>query len=434
MASKLESRRPRVVIVGAGFGGLFAAQALARAAADVTIIDRHNYHLFQPLLYQVATAGLPPSDIAWPVRSILRRQRNTTVLLGEVTSVDVERPMRTIREPVAAIRLPGARDWLDAFVFRPRAVAGHRAGPEEHRRRYVHPQKNPAGVRGRRGRARPGRASAAAALRDRRRGSRPASSSRARSRSSPATRSRPISAASIRAVHGSRSSRPGRACSPRSRNGSPLMHSERSSSSASRCGSTPQSPTATSAESRSATSASSRARSSGPRASRRRRRASWLGAEVDRAGRVEGARRPVDPGRPERLRDRRRGARRNAEWRTRAGRCAGRETAGPLRRQAHHGPHRGKRRTEAVRLSQSGQPRHDRPQARNHRVPVYHAARLACVVDMGHRAHLLSRRRAEPVADLDTVALGIPHVRPRCAPDHGLGARGLRAASSSATP
>lgn len=83
--------RPRVVIVGAGFGGLFAAQALARAPADVTVVDRHNYHLFQPLLYQVATAGLPPSDVAWPVRSILRRQRNVTVLLGEVTAVDTSR-------------------------------------------------------------------------------------------------------------------------------------------------------------------------------------------------------------------------------------------------------------------------------------------------------------------------------------------------------
>ena len=59
--------RPHVVIVGAGFGGLFAAQALARVNSDVTIVDRHNYHLFQPLLYQVATAGLPPSDIAWPI-------------------------------------------------------------------------------------------------------------------------------------------------------------------------------------------------------------------------------------------------------------------------------------------------------------------------------------------------------------------------------
>ncbi len=83
--------RPRIVIVGAGFGGLFAAQALARVAADVTVVDRHNYHLFQPLLYQVATAGLPPSDVAWPIRSILRRQRNATVLLGEVTAVDTAR-------------------------------------------------------------------------------------------------------------------------------------------------------------------------------------------------------------------------------------------------------------------------------------------------------------------------------------------------------
>jgi NADH dehydrogenase len=88
MASTAAQPRPRVVIVGAGFGGLFAAQALARAPADVTLIDRHNYHLFQPLLYQVATAGLPPSDIAWPIRSILRRQRNATVLLGEVSGVD----------------------------------------------------------------------------------------------------------------------------------------------------------------------------------------------------------------------------------------------------------------------------------------------------------------------------------------------------------
>jgi NADH dehydrogenase len=83
--------RPRIVIVGAGFGGLFAAQALARVDADLTVVDRHNYHLFQPLLYQVATAGLPPSDVAWPIRSILRRQRNATVLLGEVVGVDTAR-------------------------------------------------------------------------------------------------------------------------------------------------------------------------------------------------------------------------------------------------------------------------------------------------------------------------------------------------------
>ncbi len=82
---------PRIVILGAGFGGLFAAKKLARVAADVTVVDRHNYHLFQPLLYQVATAGLPPSDIAWPIRSILSRQKNTSVLLDEVMDIDVRR-------------------------------------------------------------------------------------------------------------------------------------------------------------------------------------------------------------------------------------------------------------------------------------------------------------------------------------------------------
>jgi NADH dehydrogenase len=86
----VSAARPHVVIVGAGFGGLFAARALAGAACDVTLIDRHNYHLFQPLLYQVATAGLPPSDIAWPIRSLLRGQRNAVVLLGEVVGVDVQ--------------------------------------------------------------------------------------------------------------------------------------------------------------------------------------------------------------------------------------------------------------------------------------------------------------------------------------------------------
>jgi NADH dehydrogenase len=85
----MSTARPHIVILGAGFGGLFAARALAKVAADVTLVDRHNYHLFQPLLYQVATAGLPPSDVAWPIRSILRRQRNARVLLAEVTGIDV---------------------------------------------------------------------------------------------------------------------------------------------------------------------------------------------------------------------------------------------------------------------------------------------------------------------------------------------------------
>ncbi len=79
---------PRIVIVGAGFGGLAAVQSLAGLAAEVTVIDRHNYHLFQPLLYQVATAALSPADIAWPIRHILRRQKNTAVLLDEVAAID----------------------------------------------------------------------------------------------------------------------------------------------------------------------------------------------------------------------------------------------------------------------------------------------------------------------------------------------------------
>src|SRR5690242_11060347 len=80
--------RPRVVIVGAGFGGLEAARKLARAPVEVTVIDRHNYQLFQPLLYQVATAALSPADIAQPIRAVLRHQPNATVLLDEVTRID----------------------------------------------------------------------------------------------------------------------------------------------------------------------------------------------------------------------------------------------------------------------------------------------------------------------------------------------------------
>jgi NADH dehydrogenase FAD-containing subunit len=83
--------RPHIVIVGAGFGGLSAAHALAGAAADVTVVDRRNYHLFQPLLYQVATAGLSPAQIASPIRAILRRAPNVRVLLGRVIGVDKNR-------------------------------------------------------------------------------------------------------------------------------------------------------------------------------------------------------------------------------------------------------------------------------------------------------------------------------------------------------
>ena len=81
--------RARIVIVGCGFGGLFAAKALSRTPADVLVIDRNNYHLFQPLLYQVASAALAPADIAQPIRTVLRHQKNASVMLAEVTGIDL---------------------------------------------------------------------------------------------------------------------------------------------------------------------------------------------------------------------------------------------------------------------------------------------------------------------------------------------------------
>jgi NADH:ubiquinone reductase (H+-translocating) len=81
----------RVIIVGGGFGGLSAARALSQADADILLIDRHNHHVFQPLLYQVATAGLSPADIAWPIRRLLRRQQNARVLMDEVRGIDTRR-------------------------------------------------------------------------------------------------------------------------------------------------------------------------------------------------------------------------------------------------------------------------------------------------------------------------------------------------------
>src|SRR5437879_9013717 len=94
--------KPTVVIVGAGFGGLRAARTLRRAPVEVILIDRHNYHLFQPLLYQVATAGLEPEQIAKPVRAILRGQANLEFRLGDVTGVDfAARRVVTDAGPVA---------------------------------------------------------------------------------------------------------------------------------------------------------------------------------------------------------------------------------------------------------------------------------------------------------------------------------------------
>jgi NADH dehydrogenase len=147
------------VIVGGGFGGLYAAQALARADVRVTLVDRRNHHLFQPLLYQVATAGLSAPDIATPIRGILRRQKNVTVLLASVTAIDpARRIVQTDRGPLAYDALilapgatlsyfghddwapyaPGLKDVEDAFEIRRRVLIAFENAeqePDEARRR-----------------------------------------------------------------------------------------------------------------------------------------------------------------------------------------------------------------------------------------------------------------------------------------------------------
>ncbi len=112
-------RLPRVVVVGGGFGGLAAAQALDRAPLSLTVIDRKNYHTFQPLLYQVATAGLSPGEIAAPIRSILRRRKNTEVLMSEVTGFDLAR--RVVETPDGKIPY----DYLIIAAGASHAYFGH---------------------------------------------------------------------------------------------------------------------------------------------------------------------------------------------------------------------------------------------------------------------------------------------------------------------
>jgi len=115
--------RAQIVIVGCGFGGLFAARALRRAPADVLVVDRNNYHLFQPLLYQVASAALAPADIAQPIRTILRDQRNTRVMLGQVEHVDLAQRL---------VHVAGRRIRYDYLVLAPGAVDNY-FGHEEWR-------------------------------------------------------------------------------------------------------------------------------------------------------------------------------------------------------------------------------------------------------------------------------------------------------------
>lgn len=118
-----EVRRPRVIIIGGGFGGLHAARALRRADVEILLLDRTNHHLFQPLLYQVATATLPPTDITAPIRWLLRKQRNTTVLMLEATRVDTTRRVVVAGAGDAAREFP--YDFLIVAAGARHAYFGH---------------------------------------------------------------------------------------------------------------------------------------------------------------------------------------------------------------------------------------------------------------------------------------------------------------------
>ncbi|MBK9315661.1 MAG: NAD(P)/FAD-dependent oxidoreductase [Acidobacteria bacterium] len=143
---------PHVVIVGGGFGGLMAARAFNRAAVRVTLIDRTNHHLFQPLLYQVAMAGLSPAEIAAPIRSILRRQKNITVLLDEAESVSLRQNQLILRDRILDYDYlilatggktsyfghdqwerfaPGLKDLSDAVEIRRRVLLAFEAAEKE---------------------------------------------------------------------------------------------------------------------------------------------------------------------------------------------------------------------------------------------------------------------------------------------------------------
>ncbi|MCA1669449.1 MAG: NAD(P)/FAD-dependent oxidoreductase [Thermomicrobia bacterium] len=116
---------PHVVIIGGGFGGLAAATALKGAPVRVTLVDRTNHHLFQPLLYQVATAALSPADIAAPIRSVLRNQRNTTVLLGDVTSVDLANRAVILAPDAEAGETASDRLMYDYLILAPGAATAY---------------------------------------------------------------------------------------------------------------------------------------------------------------------------------------------------------------------------------------------------------------------------------------------------------------------
>ena len=129
MQEERTSSTPHVVIVGGGFGGLNAALGLGKVPVRVTVVDRRNYHLFQPLLYQVATAALSPADVAYPIRWVVRRQKNTDVILADAVSVDVPGRRLILADGALDYDLIGFRnrivvmfEWIWAYLTRQRGA------------------------------------------------------------------------------------------------------------------------------------------------------------------------------------------------------------------------------------------------------------------------------------------------------------------------
>ena len=164
--------RHRVLILGGGFGGLYAAKALRDADVDVVLLDRRNHHIFSPLLYQVATGALAPSEIAQPLRHILRHQKNTRVILGEAVDIDPE--AREVRladgETLPYDSLIVATGTRHSY-FDQHGWEGHAPGLKSIEDALENPRPHPRRLRGRRARAGLGRPARAHDLRHRRRGS-----------------------------------------------------------------------------------------------------------------------------------------------------------------------------------------------------------------------------------------------------------------------
>ena len=408
---------------------------LRRMPVEVTLIDRRNFHLFQPLVYQVATGALSPGEIAAPLRSVFKRARNVRVLLGEVGDVDLERRVvigaAADRGPAGArgpLRHADRGGRLEVLLLRQPAVGRVRAGDQVARERARRALPDPAGVRGRRARDRPRAARRVADVRgggrrpDRRRDGGPDLRARARHAAARLPRDGPR--------RGPDPARRGRR--PRARRLPARPVGER--------GPAARQPRRDLARER-----------AGRRHRRRRRRAQ--GARRHDAARrrahrrVGGGRRRREhrraPGggrrggdRPRGARDRRAGphargpsrgdrARRHGA-RARAGRGhpgppgrrPGGDAAGPLRRGGREAPAR-RQAGQAVPLHRQGQPRHDRPRPRRRRdqgAALRRPARLAAVA---RDPHLLPDRIPEPDPRADALVVLVPDPRARRAAAHG---------------